>query len=73
MDDVERIQETVPGIIRVSPMLWTSRCRCRTICTPIRGTLRGSRRSCRSIQKMELAEGRLLSPRTMCSNGRTLR
>jgi putative ABC transport system permease protein len=40
LDDVERIQETVPGVIHVSPIFGSSRC--RTICTPLRGRLMGS-------------------------------
>jgi putative ABC transport system permease protein len=59
-DDVERIQETVPGMLRVSPFV------AKTV--PVRNELHsyswevdGITPELQSIQKMELAEGRLLT------------
>src|ERR1700677_4084446 len=59
-DDVERIQETVPGILRVSPVMWKT--------VPVQNDLRsytwevdGITPELQSIQRMELAEGRLLT------------
>ena len=37
-EDVERIQETVPGIDARGADVWTRRCRCRTTCTASPGT-----------------------------------
>src|SRR5580698_3029300 len=60
MDDVERIQETVPGVQRVSPFVDKQ--------VPVQNDLHtytwdvtGIKPELQSIQKMELAEGRLLS------------
>ena len=59
-DDVERIEETVPGILRVSPVMWKT--------VPVQNDLRsytwevdGITPELQSIQRMELAEGRLLT------------
>lgn len=59
-DDVERIQETVPGIMRVSPMVWKT--------VPVQNELHsynwevdGITPELQSIQKMEVAQGRLIS------------
>jgi putative ABC transport system permease protein len=59
-DDVERIQETVPGVMRVSPVMWKT--------VPVQNDLRsytwevdGITPELESIQKMELGEGRLLT------------
>src|SRR5882757_3366352 len=60
MDDVERIQETVPGILRVSPTVDKT--------VPVQNDLHsfnwdvtGITPELQSIQKLELAEGRLLT------------
>ncbi len=60
MDDVERIQETVPGILRVAPTVDKT--------VPVQNELHsftwdvtGITPELQSIQKMELAEGRLLT------------
>jgi putative ABC transport system permease protein len=59
-DDVERIQETVPGILRVSPVMWKT--------VPVQNDLHsynwevdGIMPELQSIQKFELSEGRELS------------
>lgn len=59
-DDVERIQETVPGILRVAPVLWKT--------VPVQNDLHsftwevdGITPELQSIQNMNLAEGRLLT------------
>src|SRR5271170_789628 len=59
-DDVERIQETVPGVLRVSPFVDKT--------VPVQNDLHsyswdvtGITPELQSIQKMELAEGRLLT------------
>jgi putative ABC transport system permease protein len=59
-DDVERIQETVPGVMRVSPTVDKT--------VPVQNDLHsyswdvsGITPELQSIQKMELAEGRLLT------------
>jgi len=59
-DDVERIQETVPGILRVSPVMWKT--------VPVQNDLHsynwevdGIMPELQSIQKFELSEGRVLS------------
>jgi putative ABC transport system permease protein len=59
-DDVERIQETVPGILRVSPIMWKT--------VPVQNDLHsynwevdGIMPELQSIQKFELSEGRVLS------------
>src|SRR5437868_8932616 len=60
MDDVERIQETVPGVLRVAPTVNKT--------VPVQNELHsfswdvtGITPELQSIQKMELAEGRLLT------------
>jgi putative ABC transport system permease protein len=57
-DDVERIQETVPGILRVSPVMWKT--------VPVQNDLHsynwevdGIMPELQSIQKFELSEGRV--------------
>src|SRR5258708_29460046 len=60
MDDVERIQETVPGVIHVSPFVWKQ--------VPVQNDLHtytwevdGITPELASIQKMAIEEGRFLS------------
>lgn len=60
MDDVERIQETVPGVIHVSPFVWKQ--------VPVQNDLHtytwevdGITPELASIQKMTIEEGRFLS------------
>jgi ABC-type antimicrobial peptide transport system, permease component len=60
MEDVERIQETVPGVQHVSPMLWKS--------VPVQNDLHtytwevdGVSPEIQNIQKMDMAEGRFLT------------
>src|SRR6202022_31372 len=60
LDDVERIQETVPGVLRVAPTVDKT--------VPVQNELHsftwdvtGITPELQSIQKMELAEGRLLA------------
>jgi putative ABC transport system permease protein len=60
LDDVERIQETVPGVIHVSPFVWKQ--------VPVQNDLHtytwevdGITPELQSIQKMEVVEGRFLS------------
>jgi putative ABC transport system permease protein len=60
MEDVERIQETVPGIIHVSPVVWKE--------VPVQNDLHtytwevdGITPELQTIQKMEMEEGRFLS------------
>jgi putative ABC transport system permease protein len=60
MDDVERIQETVPGVIHVSPMLWKQ--------VPVQNDLHtytwetdGVTPELQDIMKMEVDEGRFIS------------
>jgi putative ABC transport system permease protein len=64
MDDVEHIQETVPGIIHVSPILWKN--------VPVQNDLHtytwevdGITPELQDIQKMELAEGRFITTADM--------
>lgn len=64
MDDVERIQETVPGILHVSPMLWKN--------VPVQNDLYtytwevdGVTPELQYIQKMEVAEGRFITAADM--------
>jgi putative ABC transport system permease protein len=59
MEDVERIQETVPGVLHVSPMFWKS--------VPVQNDLHtytwevdGVSPEIQNIQKMDIAEGRFL-------------
>lgn len=60
LEDVERIQETVPGVQHVSPVLWKS--------VPVQNDLHtytwevdGVSPDIQDIQKMDLAEGRFLT------------
>ncbi len=60
MDDVERIQETVPGIIHVSPVMWKQ--------VPVQNDLHtytwevdGVTPELQDIQKMEVSEGRFIT------------
>ena len=60
MEDVERIQETVPGIIHVSPVVWKE--------VPVQNDLHtytwevdGITPELQTIQKMDMEEGRFLS------------
>ena len=60
MDDVERIQETVPGILHVSPMMWKN--------VPVQNDLYtytwevdGITPELQYIQKMEVVEGRFIT------------
>lgn len=60
MDDVERIQETVPGVLHTSPMLWKQ--------VPVQNDLHtytwevdGVTPALQDIQKMDISEGRFLS------------
>ncbi len=60
MDDMEHIQETVPGILRVSPMYWKNE--------PIRNDLHsytwevdGVAPELQDIQKMDIDEGRFIT------------
>ncbi|HEY6376166.1 MAG TPA: ABC transporter permease [Edaphobacter sp.] len=64
MDDVERIQETVPGVIHVSPVMWKQ--------VPVQNDLHtytwevdGITPELQDIQKMEIAEGRFLTAADM--------
>lgn len=64
IDDVEKIQETVPGIIHVSPMMWKQ--------VPVQNDLHtytwevdGTTPELADIQKMELSEGRFISAADM--------
>ena len=61
MDDVERIQETVPGVIHVSPVMFKNE-------TPVQNDLHnytwevdGIRPELQNIMKMEIAEGRFIT------------
>ncbi|GGG83214.1 ABC transporter permease [Edaphobacter dinghuensis] len=60
MDDVERIRETVPGVLHTSPVLWKQ--------VPVQNDLHtytwevdGVSPEIQDIQKMDLAEGRFLT------------
>jgi putative ABC transport system permease protein len=64
MDDVERIQETVPGILHVSPVMWKN--------VPVQNDLYsytwevdGITPELQYIQKMEVAEGRFIAAADM--------
>ncbi len=61
MDDVERIQETVPGILRVSPYLFKNVPVGNDLHTFTTWNVSGITPELQSIQKMELAQGRLLT------------
>ena len=63
-EDVERIQETVPGILHTSPVVWKT--------VPVQNELHtynwdvtGITPELQSIQKIDLAEGRLLTQEDM--------
>ena len=60
MDDVERIQETVPGILHVSPVMWKQ--------VPVQNDLHtytwdvnGIAPELQDIQKMKVGEGRVIT------------
>jgi putative ABC transport system permease protein len=60
MDDVERIQETVPGVVHVSPVMWKQ--------VPVQNDLHtytwevdGIMPEMQDIQKMEVVEGRFIT------------
>jgi putative ABC transport system permease protein len=64
MDDVERIQETIPGILRVSPVMWKQ--------VPVQNDLHtytwevdGITPELQDIQRMDLAAGRFISAADM--------
>jgi putative ABC transport system permease protein len=64
MDDVERIQETVPGMIHVSPVLWKQ--------VPVQNDLHtytwevdGITPELQSIQNMQVSEGRFITQADM--------
>ena len=64
MDDVERIQETVPGILHVSPVMWKQ--------VPVQNDLHtytwevdGITPELQDIQKMEVNEGRFITAADM--------
>jgi putative ABC transport system permease protein len=59
-DDVERIQETVPGVMRVAPTLYKTVSVQNDLHT-FNWDVTGIMPDLQSIQKMELAEGRLLT------------
>jgi putative ABC transport system permease protein len=59
-DDVERIQETVPGVMRVSPTLYKT-VSVQNDLHSFNWDVSGIMPDLQSIQKMELAEGRLLT------------
>ncbi len=60
-DDVERIQETVPGILRVAPTLYKNVPVGNDLHTFTTWDVSGITPELQSIQRMDLAEGRLLS------------
>jgi putative ABC transport system permease protein len=64
MDDVERIQETVPGIIHVSPVMWKQ--------VPVQNDLHtytwevdGITPELQDVQKMEVVQGRFITAADM--------
>src|SRR5579871_2802616 len=64
MDDVERIQETVPGILHVSPVMWKQ--------VPVQNDLHtytwdvnGVTAELQDIQRMEVSEGRFITAADM--------
>ena len=59
-DDVERIQETVPGVMRVAPTLYKT-VSVQNDLHSFNWDVSGIMPDLQSIQKMELAEGRLLA------------
>ena len=60
-DDVERIQETVPGVLRVAPTLYKTVPVSNDLHTFTTWDVSGITPELQSIQKMELSEGRLLT------------
>ncbi len=60
-DDVERIQETVPGVLRVAPTLYKNVPVGNDLHTFTTWDVSGITPELQSIQRMELAEGRLLT------------
>jgi putative ABC transport system permease protein len=60
-DDVERIQETVPGILRVAPTLYKNVPVGNDLHTFTTWDVSGITPELQSIQRLELAQGRLLS------------
>ncbi len=60
-DDVERIQETVPGILRVAPTLYKNVPVGNELHTFTTWDVSGITPDLQSIQRMDLAQGRLLS------------
>jgi putative ABC transport system permease protein len=60
-DDVERIQETVPGILRVAPTLYKNVPVGNELHTFTTWDVSGITPELQSIQRMDLAQGRLLS------------
>jgi len=60
-DDVERIQETVPGVLRVAPTLYKNVPVGNDLHTFTTWDVSGITPELQSIQKMELAQGRLLT------------
>ena len=70
-EDVERIQETVPGILRVAPTVDKTVLVQNRDCTVLAGTLRESHRSS-SRSRRWIWPRAVPSQRPTCSNGRTL-
>jgi putative ABC transport system permease protein len=64
-DDVERIQETVPGVLRVAPTLYKTVPVSNDLHTFTTWDVSGITPELQSIQKMELSEGRLLTQADM--------
>ena len=60
-DDVERIQETVPGVLRVAPTLYKNVPVGNDLHTFTTWDVSGITPDLQSIQRMELSQGRLLS------------
>jgi putative ABC transport system permease protein len=60
-DDVERIQETVPGVLRVAPTLYKTVPVSNDLHTFTTWDVSGITPELQSIQKMELSDGRLLT------------
>src|ERR1700728_512941 len=60
-DDVERIQETVPGVLRVAPTLYKNVPVGNDLHTFTTWDVSGITPELQSIQKMELSDGRLLT------------
>jgi putative ABC transport system permease protein len=60
-DDVERIQETVPGVLRVAPTLYKTVPVSNDLHTFTTWDVSGITPELQSIQKMELSDGRLMT------------